>query len=116
MCTILDYVIDMHVIFYDRVVLLLQVLDGSGGQENAGEVRERGQGEEQRDLVPFMGSRHQPGGERQGEYLSLPPPPPLSLFLSLSLLPHFLLFLFHKNDPVSYLYYPSATGHGLLIY
>ena len=46
--------------------MLFQVLDGPGGQKNAGEVRERGQREEQRDLVPFVGSRHQPGGERQG--------------------------------------------------
>ena len=48
-----------------------QVPDRAGGQENSGKVRERGKGEEQGDLVPGLGTGHQPGGEKQGLVINL---------------------------------------------
>ena len=42
---------------YDR--RSVDVLDGHGGQADAGEVRARSQGEEQRNLVPFLVHGHQ---------------------------------------------------------
>ena len=60
----------------------VQVPDRPGRQEDTGKIRERGQREEQRDVVLVLGPGHQPGGTRQGNrasYMYIHTPVGLSL-------------------------------------